>query len=83
MTDEMKPRPTVTPEILERFRAYHRAHPSWGPLHTVLDDNNLADDFVNGAIGLANVDGDSEGAWLAVILLRFSKTQRARIARET
>lgn len=31
---------TLTPEIVERFRAYHRHEQAWGVLHCSLDDGN-------------------------------------------
>ena len=74
-------RPSVTPEILERFRAYHAKHSAWGSLHIVLDDNNLYDDSVRFCAECAERDGDSEGYALAMELLTYSRTQRGKIAR--
>jgi hypothetical protein len=74
-------KPSVTPELLERFKAYHRDNGAWGSLHIVLDDNNLKDSNVRFCVKFANEEGDSEGEALAEILLTMSKTQRGKIAR--
>lgn len=74
-------RPTLTPEIYDRFAAYYAEHPSWGSLHVVLDDINLADDDVEFCIRYAESCGDAEGAALARILLSLTRTQRGRISK--
>lgn len=76
----MSEKPTI-PEVIDRFAAYHRREPAWGSLHVVLDDGNVADEFVRGCIEHAEGMGDAEGAELARILLSMSKTQRARLPR--
>lgn len=73
-------KPTI-PEVIDRFRAYQRQWPAWHSLHVVLDDGNYADVFVEGCIETAERWGDHEGAELARILLRMSRTQRRKIAR--
>lgn len=74
-------RPTLTPELYERFAAYARVHPAWGSLHLVLDEANLEAAVVQGAIQWAVGDGDAEGEALARILLGLTKAQRGRISR--
>lgn len=78
----MEGKPTI-PEVIDRFRAYarDRGRGAWGSLHVVLDDQNIADVFVLGCIRDAEACGDTEGAELARILLRMSKTQRSRIGK--
>lgn len=74
-------KPTI-PEVLERFRAY-RALPgngAWGSLHIVLEDYNIDDDSVRFCIEVAAREHDTEGQFLASLLLRMSKTQRRRLA---
>lgn len=73
-------RPTLTPEIYERFRRYRENdHWGWGSLHIVLEDQNLADKHVRSCIEGAEANGDEEGAALARLLLTLTKTQRGRI----
>lgn len=74
-------RPVITPEVIERFAAYYRRHPTWGSLHIVLDDDNLADSHVEFCIGWALGEGDSEGHELACLLRSMTRSQRARIGR--
>lgn len=80
MTERMS-RITVTPELIDRFRAYRAWHPAWGSLHVVLDDGNWADGFVEYCVLHAEERGDAEGAELARLLLQMSRTQRVKIAR--
>lgn len=68
--------------FFERFRAYHRKNITWGSLHIVLDDLNLEDHSVEFCLSYAKENGDREGAELAEILRKLSRTQRRRIARE-
>jgi hypothetical protein len=72
-------KPTI-PEVIEGFRAYHARELAWGSLHVVLDDGNVADADVAFCAELARERGDAEGAELAELLARMSKTQRARLA---
>jgi hypothetical protein len=74
-------RPSVTPEVIERFSAYHRKHAAWGCLHIVLDDLNVEDDSVKFCVVNAKEEGDAEGHALALELLTYSRTQRCKIAR--
>lgn len=79
MTLEGKP---TVPDVLERFVAYRREHgPEWDSLHIVLADDNMDDSDVAFCIDWAKKEGDREGAALAEILLRMSKTQRKKIQR--
>lgn len=76
-----RPKPTVTPEIIERFKAYHNApnNGAWGSLHIVLDDGNIEDKHIEFCIKNAVERKDGEGAELAKLLLAFTKTQRIKI----
>jgi hypothetical protein len=78
MSAEKKP---TVPEVIARFRAYHRENLAWGSLHVILDDFNTETKFVIGAAERAEASGDHEGAELARVLLRMSRTQREKIAR--
>jgi len=71
------------PDVIERFRAYYQkpGNGAWGSLHIVLDDGNTQDDNVRFCIQAAEERGDTEGAELARLLLRMSRTQRGKIAR--
>jgi hypothetical protein len=71
-------KPTI-PEVIDRFKAYHRKHSAWGSLHIVLDDNNVGDDCVRFCRDYASNNGDEEGKELAEILLSMSRTQRAKL----
>lgn len=73
-----EPKPTI-PEVLDRFRAYHQQHPTWGCLHIVLDDENVADADVRYCLAYAQHEGDTEGVALAEILLAMSRTQRLKL----
>jgi len=74
-------KPTI-PEVLDRFVAYKMlpGNGVWGSLHSVLDDLNVRDKDVRGAIEWAQERGDAEGAALGEILLRMGQTQRRRLA---
>lgn len=74
-------RPRLTPEIVERFKAYHQANLVWGRLHIVLDDLNFHDSCVEHAITWATEENDAEGKALAELLLQMSKTQRRKLSR--
>ena len=76
MTDKL-----CIPDVVARFRAYH-ARPeniTWGSLHIVLDDGNVDTGSVEFCVSWAEEKGDGEGAELARILLRMSRTQRLRL----
>lgn len=78
MSDPGKP---AIPEVIERFRAYHRKpeNGAWGSLHIALEDSNVEDSSVQFCVGYAEERGDTEGAELAKILLKMSRTQRLKI----
>lgn len=65
-----------TAATVERFRAYHQEHPSWGVLHVALDDGNLDDDSVGSCITFAEEQRDVEGLSLALILRAMNAGQR-------
>lgn len=67
------------PEVLPRFRAYHRQHADWGSLHIVLADQNVGDADVRFCGADAITKGDVEGTALALILSRMSRTQRLKL----
>lgn len=71
-------KPTI-PEVIDRFRAYYKLNPMWGSLHVVLEDMNVNDADVEFCRNWAIEHSDPEGAELAEILLRMSKTQRSKI----
>jgi hypothetical protein len=71
-------RPTI-PDVVDRFRAYLAQHPAWGSLHIVLEDGNTQDSSVDGCLHRALEDGDVEGAELARVLRRMSRTQRLKL----
>lgn len=76
---EKMDRPSITPEMVERFAAYYTANPTWGSIHIVLDDFNFEDDHVQWCVGWAEDAGDVEGAELARILVSLTKSQRGRL----
>lgn len=71
--------PICIPCVLPRFRLYLHNNPSWGSLHIVLADGNVSDKDVNFCFEWATRHDDPEGAELAKILLKMSKTQRMKI----
>jgi hypothetical protein len=77
----MTPQKPTIPEVLDEFREYLRKNPVWGSLHIVLDDGNVGDDHVRYCLEQARAIGDDEGASLAEILLRMSKTQRIKLGK--
>lgn len=78
----MKPSNSLSvPQVVDRFRAYREANPTWGALHVVLDDGNVRDIHVKGCIEDALERGDTEGHELACLLLGMSTTQRRKLMR--
>jgi len=73
-------KPTI-PEVVARFARYYEAHPAWGVMHIVLDDENVEDGYVDHCIGFANEENDREGFELATILRTMSETQRRKLPR--
>jgi hypothetical protein len=71
-------KPTL-PEVAPQFYAYLERRPGWGSLHAVVEDLNVSDCHVEGAIKYAERDGDEEGAKLARLLLRMSPSQRKKL----
>ena len=74
----MDAKPTI-PDVIDRFRAYHAEHLTWGSLHIVLDDGNVRDSDVAFCEQWAREHGDEEGEALARILAQMSKTQREKL----
>lgn len=70
-----------TAATVERFRAYHQEHPSWGVLHVALDDGNLDDDCVDTCVAFAREERDVEGLSLALILKGMNVGQREYLER--
>lgn len=70
------------PEVLPLVRGYYAqfGNGAGGSLHVVLDDQNVDDCFVDGAIGRALSVGDIDGMALAAVLRTMSKTQRLKLA---
>jgi hypothetical protein len=78
----MSAKPTV-PEVLPMVWAYRDLKPEnavGGSLHIVLDDENVSDSDVQWCLKRAQELGDAEGAELAAVLLRMSRTQRLKLA---
>src|ERR1700756_2975693 len=75
-----KMRKPTLPPVLPRFREYHANHPTWGALHVVLHDLNVADSDVRLCIQTARSNGDEEGEALARVLMSMSCDQRRKIA---
>ena len=73
--------PPTIPEVRDRFAAYHRRHPEWGPLHVAMADGNVSGDDVVFCLHEAEQLGDTEGAELARILLAMSRMQRRKLSR--
>lgn len=70
-----RPKPTITPEIVERFAAYHSRELAWGVCHVVLDDGNW--DCTTS--DLAGPGWTAEERALAAILDAFTPSQRRRL----
>lgn len=70
------------PEVVPLVREYYSqlGNGAGGSLHVVLDDNNVEDSFVDGAIGHALSMGDIDGMALAAVLRMMSKTQRYKLS---
>jgi hypothetical protein len=75
----MKQTKLTLPEVVDRFRAYREANPTWGSLHIVLDDGNVRNKHVTYCAELALENGDAEGFELAGLLLQLSTTQRQKL----
>lgn len=76
----MSEKPTI-PEVLPLLKAYiaKKGNTVGGSLHIVLEDGNIEDGHVAFCIKDASERGDTEGAMLASMLLRMSKTQRKKL----
>lgn len=72
-----RPKPvTLTPEIVERFRDYHRRHLAWGIFHVSLDDGN----YECGAARERDVNYTDEERELAALFNVMTPSQRRRLA---
>lgn len=76
---ELKAKIIITPEILQRFRSYHKRHGAWGVFHVMLDDRNLKLLPKPGLTCGVFTDEEQE---LYDLLEKMSTTQRGRIAKE-
>jgi len=65
------------PDVLERFAGYNAKHPSWGCLHSILDDGNVEDNCTQ-----PSPNDTEEAAELRVLLSRMSRTQRLKLPRK-
>jgi len=63
------------PDVIARFAAYYKHHPSWGAFHVVAD-GNYADAFVEYSPWR---DDTAEEAALRAVLRAMSKTQRRKL----
>lgn len=77
MTDH-RHKPTV-PEVLPLVRALYDRHSAGCCLHVVLDDGNVADAFIPGAVELATELGHADCLELARLLKQMSPTQRRKL----
>jgi hypothetical protein len=77
----MEGKPTI-PEVVPLIRDYYRKPENGvgGHLHIVLEDSNIQDAHLRFCRDAAREAGDHDGQVLAEILLRMSKTQRAKLA---
>lgn len=75
----MKAKISITPEILQRFRSYHKRQGAWGVFHVLLGDFNLK---ILPKEGLTCREFTDEERELYELLARMSPTQRGRIAKE-
>jgi len=71
-------KPTITPERIEWFKAYHKKYPSWGAFHVTLEDCNwtmkVDTSFSNGE------PGEEEAIrWFN----QLTQTQRRRLGRKS
>lgn len=78
--EEITRKPTI-PEVLPRLRDYYAqpGNEAGGSLHIVLEDGNVADDYVRFCIEEAGRRDDVDGVALARLLLRMNKTQRRKL----
>lgn len=73
-------KPTVS-RVLRIVNLYYGkpGNESGGSLHTVLDDWNINDSSVDFCIAYADSAGDTDGAALARLLRKMSRTQRKKL----
>ncbi|MGK3995123.1 hypothetical protein [Sorangium sp. So ce1024] len=78
LANKLKP---AVPDVAPLVRAYYALpeNGAGGSLHVVLDDRNIETHFVESALERAEASGDADGAALAKVLLRMSKTQRLKL----
>ncbi|WP_316196653.1 hypothetical protein [Bradyrhizobium sp. SZCCHNS3053] len=69
----------AVPDVIDRFRSYKLSHPTWGALHTVLDDGNVRNKHVLDCAEFALETNDHEAFELAGLLLQMSTTQRQKL----
>jgi hypothetical protein len=81
MDEQGRAKPTI-PEVLPLLREFAQApgNEVGGVLHIVLDDGNVHDEDVRYCIEEADAQGDELGSTLGRVLLRMSKTQRAKLS---
>lgn len=78
------PKDKITlPMIIDQFKEYKNRpeNGAWGSLHCVLDDQNVRDIDILGAVEWAREQKDWEAVRLAEILLQITRTQRLKIAK--
>ncbi len=73
-------RPVITSALKKRFIEYGIGT-CWRSLHITMDDGNIDNHHVEFCLKDALAKGDTEGAALAEILLKMSKTQRRKLRR--
>lgn len=70
------PKPSVTPDLIERFRVFHARNPH---LFYVLTSGNIDHGTAALTLDRANESQDSEAIDLADLVVRMSKTQRYKL----
>lgn len=75
-------KPTV-PEVMPLIREYYTkpANGCGGNLHIILEDPNFEDCHVQFCLKEAEKEEDEDGARIARLMLRMSKTQRKKLYR--
>ncbi|QEM41127.1 hypothetical protein HYP85_gp030 [Pseudomonas phage Zuri] len=77
---DMNRYPPVSQQVKDRLVAYNQKHPSWGSLHIIMADYNVNESDVLFCLNSAHERQDREGYWLALELLKMSRTQRNKLA---
>lgn len=74
--------PIKLPNVLHEFAIYKIKNPSWGSLHIVLEDYNIATKHVQFCLEYAAENRDYEGILLTRKLFQMTRTQRRKLSSE-